>query len=121
MTDGEALLNLLKQTRRRINKISGNSAYYTRQFYETVRIKRAILPIPPRKETTCWERDHPRNLVISYQQSYDSCQHKKTKYGLLFPIKNGKLLNQNTTERDIQTKGLRCSNQRGLHNDKSVR
>ena len=41
MSDGEALPNLLKQTRRRIAEISGDGAYDTRLCYEAIRIKRA--------------------------------------------------------------------------------
>nr|WP_150137316.1 hypothetical protein [Candidatus Enterovibrio luxaltus] len=51
-----------KQTRRKTNEISADSPYNTRQYYETVRIKRVVLLIPPRKETTFWECSHPRNL-----------------------------------------------------------
>ncbi|WP_263363289.1 hypothetical protein [Candidatus Enterovibrio altilux] len=40
MTEDKALLNLLKQTRRRINKISSAGVYNTRQCYQTIRIKR---------------------------------------------------------------------------------
>ncbi|ATF10461.1 Mobile element protein [Candidatus Enterovibrio altilux] len=39
MTDGEVLPNLLKQTRRRINDISGNGSYYIQKYNETIRIK----------------------------------------------------------------------------------
>ncbi|MBE4517200.1 transposase, partial [Vibrio parahaemolyticus] len=36
VSDGEALPNLLKQTRRRINEISGDGAYDTRLCYEAI-------------------------------------------------------------------------------------
>ncbi len=39
VSDGEALPNLLKQTRGRIVKISGDGAYYTRLCYEAICIK----------------------------------------------------------------------------------
>ncbi|ATF08635.1 Transposase [Candidatus Enterovibrio altilux] len=50
MTDSEVLPNLLKQTREEINEISADGAYDTGQRYETVRIKRAVSLISPRKE-----------------------------------------------------------------------
>ncbi len=64
MTDGEVLPNLLKQTGRRINEISGDGAYDTRQCYEAIRIKRAVPLIPPREGTAFWEQGHPRNLGV---------------------------------------------------------
>nr|WP_096618739.1 hypothetical protein [Candidatus Enterovibrio luxaltus] len=48
--DGKILANSFKQTRRRINEISADGAYETRQYYETVHIKQAIPLIPPKKD-----------------------------------------------------------------------
>ncbi|ATF10507.1 Mobile element protein [Candidatus Enterovibrio altilux] len=42
VTDLKVLPNLLKQTRQKINEISTDSSYDTRQYYETVRIKQAV-------------------------------------------------------------------------------
>ncbi|ATF08722.1 Mobile element protein [Candidatus Enterovibrio altilux] len=46
---------MLKQTLRKINEISTNGDYDTKQYYETVPIKRAIPSISPRKGATFWE------------------------------------------------------------------
>ena len=48
-SDGEARPNLLRQTRRRINEISGDGAYDTRLCYEAIHIKHAVPLIPPRE------------------------------------------------------------------------
>ncbi|ATF10004.1 hypothetical protein [Candidatus Enterovibrio altilux] len=51
VTDGELLPNLLKQqTPLKINEISTNSAYDTKQYYEIARIKQAVSLIPPKKK-----------------------------------------------------------------------
>ncbi|ATF08612.1 Mobile element protein [Candidatus Enterovibrio altilux] len=52
VTDDKVLPNLFKQTRRKIHKILGESAYDTKQCYETARIKRAVSLISSRKRTT---------------------------------------------------------------------
>lgn len=64
MSDGEALQNLLRQTRRRIMEISGDGVYDTRLSYETIRIKQAVPLIPPREGATLWERGHSHNLAV---------------------------------------------------------
>lgn len=81
VTDGEALPNLLNQTRRRINEISGDGAYDTRQCYEAIRIKQAVSLIPPREGAAFWVRGHPRNLAVACQKLYGSNKHWKKKYG----------------------------------------
>ncbi|WP_139158999.1 IS5 family transposase, partial [Vibrio sonorensis] len=81
VTDGEVLPNLLKQTRRRINEISGDGAYDTRLCYEAIRIKRAVPRIPPRKGAAFWERGHPRNLAVGCQKLYGSNKHWKKRDG----------------------------------------
>ncbi len=81
VTDGEALPNLLNQTRRRINEISGDGAYDTRQCYEAIRIKQAVPLIPPREGAAFWLRGHPRNLAVACQKLYGSNKHWKKKYG----------------------------------------
>ncbi len=64
VSDGEALPNLLRQTRRRIVEISGDGAYDTRLCYEAILIKRAAPFIPPREDAAFWERGHPSNLAV---------------------------------------------------------
>ncbi|ATF09364.1 hypothetical protein BTN50_0857 [Candidatus Enterovibrio altilux] len=49
VTNGEVRPNLLKQTSRKINKISADNVYDTRQCYETVHIKQTVLLIPQKK------------------------------------------------------------------------
>ncbi|WP_425667491.1 IS5 family transposase [Vibrio tubiashii] len=81
VNDGEALPNLLKQTRRRIVEISGDGAYDTRLCHEAIRIKRATALIPPREGAAFWEQGHPRNLAVGCQELYGSNKHWKKKYG----------------------------------------
>lgn len=81
VSDGEALPNLLKQTRRRIVEISGDSAYDTILCHEAIRIKRAMPLIPPREGAAFWEQGHPRNLAAGCQKLYGSNKHWKKKYG----------------------------------------
>ena len=66
--DGEALPNLLRQTRRRIIEISGDGAYDTRLCYEAIHLKQAIPLIPPREGAAFWEQGHPRNLAVGCQK-----------------------------------------------------
>ena len=63
--DGEALPNLLRQTRRRTIEISGDGAYDTRLCYEAIHLKQAI---PPREGAAFWEQCHPRNLAVGCQK-----------------------------------------------------
>ncbi|KIV37252.1 IS5 family transposase, partial [Vibrio parahaemolyticus] len=55
ITDAEVLLNLLKQTRRRVIEISGDGAYDTRDCHDAIRFKRAVPLIPPREGAAFWE------------------------------------------------------------------
>lgn len=81
ISDGEVLPNLLKQTRRKILEVSGDGAYDTRQCYEAIRIKKAIPLIPARRRATFWEKGHPRNLPVGFQQFYGSNKQWKTRFG----------------------------------------
>ncbi|ENG5882711.1 IS5 family transposase [Vibrio cholerae] len=81
VTDAEVLPNLLKQTRRRIIEISGDSAYDTRDCHEAIRFKRAIPLIPPREGAAFWENGHPRNLAVGCQKLYGSNNKWKKRYG----------------------------------------
>ncbi|KFD80374.1 transposase [Vibrio paracholerae] len=65
VTDAEVLPNFLKQTRRRIIEISGDSADDTRDCHAAIRFKRAIPLIPPREGTAFWENGHTRNLAVT--------------------------------------------------------
>ncbi len=55
VSDGEALPNLLRQTRRRTMEISDDGAYDTRLCYEAIRIKQTVPLIPPWEGATFWE------------------------------------------------------------------
>ena len=48
LTDAEVILNLLKQTYRKISNISGDSAYDSRECHEVIRRKRTFTLILPR-------------------------------------------------------------------------
>ena len=81
VTDGEALPNLLNQTRRKINEIPGDGAYDTRQCYEAIRIKQAVPLILPREGAAFLVRGHPCNLSVACLQLYGSNKHWKKKVG----------------------------------------
>ncbi|ATF09105.1 hypothetical protein BTN50_0578 [Candidatus Enterovibrio altilux] len=81
VTDGKVPLSLLKQTRQKINEISAAGVYDTRQYYETVRIKRAVSLIPPKKGANFGERRYSHNLAVSYQKLCGSNEHCKIRYG----------------------------------------
>lgn len=72
ISDGEVLPNLLKQARRTILEISIDCAYNTRQYYEAIRIKKAIPLISARRRATFWEKGCPRNLPVGFQAFYGS-------------------------------------------------
>ncbi len=78
---GQAILNLLRQTRRKIMEISGDGAYDTRLCCEAIRIKQAVPLISPREGAAFWERGHPPNLAVVCQKLYGSNKHWKKKYG----------------------------------------
>jgi hypothetical protein len=81
VTDAEVLPNLLKQTRRKIIEISGDSAYDTRSCHDAIRVKRAVPLIPPREGAAFWEQGHPRNLAVGCQKLYGSNKKWKERYG----------------------------------------
>jgi hypothetical protein len=81
VTDAEVLPNLLKQTRRKIIKISGDGAYDTRSCHDAIRIKRTVPLIPPREGAAFWEQGHPRNLAVGCQKLYGSNKKWKKRYG----------------------------------------
>ena len=81
VSDGDVLPNLLKQTRRKILKVSGDGAYDTRQCYEAICIKKATPLVPPRLGAVFWEKGHPRNLSVGFQQFYGSNKQWKTRFG----------------------------------------
>ncbi|ABU73890.1 IS5 family transposase [Vibrio campbellii] len=81
VTDAEVLLNLLKQTRRKIIEISGDGAYDTRSCHDAIRVKRAVPLIPPREGAVFWQQGHPRNLAVGCQKLYGSNKKWKKQYG----------------------------------------
>ncbi|ABU73878.1 IS5 family transposase [Vibrio campbellii] len=81
VTDAEVLLNLLKQTRRKIIEISGDGAYDTRSCHDAIRVKRAVPFIPPREGAVFWQQGHPRNLAVGCQKLYGSNKKWKKRYG----------------------------------------
>ena len=81
VTDAEVLPNLLKQTHRKIIKISGDGTYDTRDCHDAIRVKRAAPLIPPRERAAFWEQGHPRNLAVGCQKLYGSNKKWKMRYG----------------------------------------
>ena len=72
---------MLKQTRRTILEISGDGVYDTRQCYESIQSKKATPLVPPRLGAVSWEKGHPRNLSVGFQQFYGSNKQWKTQFG----------------------------------------
>ncbi len=70
VTDAKVLPNLLKQTRRTIQEISGDGAYDTRECYRAIRVKKARPLTPPLEGAAFWGKGHPRNLAVGCQKLY---------------------------------------------------
>ena len=62
--DSEVLPTLLRPLRRRIEAVSGDGAYDTRQCYEEVAKKKAKPIFPPRINAALWEDGHARNEAV---------------------------------------------------------
>lgn len=62
--DSEVLPTLLKPLRRRIEAVSGDGAYDTKQCYEEVAKKHAKAIFPPRSNAALWADGHPRNEAV---------------------------------------------------------
>jgi len=62
--DSEALPTLLNPLRRKIEQVSADGAYDTRDCYKVIDKKGAKPTIPPRKNAGLWKGDHPRNEAV---------------------------------------------------------
>ena len=77
VTDAEVILNLLKQTRRKIIEKSGDGSYDTRNCHNGIRIKRAVALVPHEKGLHSWNKD----TLAGCQKLYDSNKKWKKRYG----------------------------------------
>ena len=62
--DAEVLPTLLRPLRRKLEAVSGDGAYDTKQCYLEVAKKKAKPIFPPRSNAGYWEEEHPRNEVV---------------------------------------------------------
>jgi len=67
--DPEALPIMLRPLRRKIEAISGDGAYDTKQCYSEVAKKKAQPIFPPRSHAAFWEDGHPRNEAVERLKS----------------------------------------------------
>lgn len=67
--DSEALPTLLNPLRRKIEQVSADGAYDTRDCYKVIAKKGAKPTIPPRKNAGIWKGDHPRNEAVNALQN----------------------------------------------------
>lgn len=81
VTDGEVLPELLKNTQRKIQSISGDGAYDTWLCYQAIKRKKAQPLIPPRSGAVYWEDGHPRNQAVACQRIYGSNERWKKASG----------------------------------------
>lgn len=62
--DNEVLPTLLNRLRRKIEQVSADGAYDTKECHALLKKKGAWATIPPRKNAALWEEGHPRNEAV---------------------------------------------------------
>lgn len=62
--DSEVLPTLLNPLRRKIKQVSADGAYDTKGCYKVLMNKGIEPSIPPRKNASLWEEEHPRNRAV---------------------------------------------------------
>ncbi|TMX14577.1 IS5 family transposase [Aeromonas salmonicida subsp. achromogenes] len=62
--DNEVLPTLLNRLRRKIEQVSADGAYDTKECHALLKRKGARATIPPRKNAALWEEGHPRNEAV---------------------------------------------------------
>ena len=62
--DNEVLPTLLNRLRRKIEQVSADGAYDTKECHALLKKKGAKATIPPRKNAALWEEGHPRNEAV---------------------------------------------------------
>ncbi|ELO1776182.1 transposase [Vibrio fluvialis] len=92
VTDAEVPPNLVKQTRRAFNAISGNGAYDTTECLRAIRVQKAIPLIPLRDEAAFWEK----GIHAIWRLAARNSMGKQTKSG----------------NRSMVTKGVQCQKPR---------
>lgn len=62
--DNQVLPALLNPLRRKLNQVSADGAYDTKDCHQLLKQKQAIASIPPRKNAGYWEDGHIRNKAV---------------------------------------------------------
>lgn len=62
--DNQALPALLNPLRRKINQVSADGAYDTKDCHQLLKQKQTVATIPPRKNAGYWEEGHIRNKAV---------------------------------------------------------
>lgn len=74
--DSEVLPTLLNPLRRKIDSVSGDSAYDTKECHKVLQRKSITPLIPPRKNAGFWGDGHPRNKAVEALKSDTLAQWK---------------------------------------------
>lgn len=77
VADNEALPTLLSQLRRRIEQVSADGAYDTKECHRVLQRKGAKPTIVPRSNAGYWEDGHPRNDAVKALKNGELKQWKK--------------------------------------------
>lgn len=74
--DSEVLPTLLNPLRRKIDSVSGDGAYDTKECHKVLQRKGITPLIPPRKNAGFWDNGHPRNESVKALKSDTLAQWK---------------------------------------------
>lgn len=77
IADNEVLPTLLNPLRRKIEQVSGDGAYDTRECHALLKNKGIKATIPPRKNAALWEEGHPRNEAVEALKAGELAEWKK--------------------------------------------
>ncbi|QGS48980.1 IS5-like element ISSpu14 family transposase [Shewanella putrefaciens] len=69
VADNEVLPTMLNPLRRKVNQVSADGAYDTKECHKLLRHKGAKPTIPPRSNAGYWEDGHPRNEAVEALKS----------------------------------------------------
>jgi len=75
--DNAVLPTLLNPLRRKIEQVSADGAYDTKECHALLKKKWAKATIPPRKNAALWEEGHPRNEAVKALKAGELEQWKK--------------------------------------------
>ena len=77
IADNEVLPTLLNPLRRKIEQVSGDGAYDTRECHALLKNKGIKATIPPRKNAALWEEGHARNEAVEALKAGELAEWKR--------------------------------------------